>query len=246
VTPDDYMAAARVPHSIEPQEFGLWTITRLAAREAITLESQATMCRKLVGFDDYTLLHRFTASTIHLPYGEIVMEDSKRELRKHLPIWMTARGRVLVTGLGLGCVVRGLLANQNVDRIDVVEIDRHIIRVIGPEFTDPRVTIHQADALKIRFSPDTRFDFAWHDIWSDTDAGEPHLQSLHAKLLIKYRDIAGRQGAWAFPREFGKMHARRMLLIGVPKQRNRHHEICRNSRARPDLDRRAGCGGTGD
>jgi hypothetical protein len=52
---------------------------------------------------------------------EVVMEDSPRELRRHLPIWMHAHGRVLVTGLGLGCVVRGLLASPHVEYIDVAK-----------------------------------------------------------------------------------------------------------------------------
>jgi spermidine synthase len=51
------------------------------------------------------------------------MEDTLSELRRHTPIFMRAKGRLLVTGLGLG-VVRGLLAKPEVEHIDVVEIDR--------------------------------------------------------------------------------------------------------------------------
>jgi hypothetical protein len=36
------------------------------------------------------------------------MNDFPQELKKHLDFVLRARGRVLVTGLGLGCVVRGL------------------------------------------------------------------------------------------------------------------------------------------
>lgn len=210
------MAAARVPHTVQPGEFGPWTIARL--RASTEAKPWGALTREMVGFDDYTMLYRFTEATIHLPFGEIVMEDSKRELRKHLPIWMTARGRVLVTGLGLGCVVRGLLANPDVERIDVVEIDRHIIRAIGPEFEgDDRVSLHHADALKVAWSPDTRFDYAWHDIWSDTSAGEPALQFLHGKLLVKYCQLARVQGAWAFPRDLFRLYATRLPMIGGPK-----------------------------
>lgn len=215
MTPEGYMIAARVPRTIQPQEFGLWTITRLAAGEAMNLADGA-MLRQMVGFDDYTLLHRHTEECMHLPYGEIVMEDSKRELRKHLPIWMAARGRVLVTGLGLGCVVRGLLANPAVTRIDVVEIDEGILRVIGPEFeADDRVQLRHGDALSIRWAFETKFDFAWHDLWMEGDG----LQRLHAKLFLKYRNMARVQGAWAFPRELWRLYACRLPLIGGPKFR---------------------------
>jgi predicted membrane-bound spermidine synthase len=213
MSPDEYIIASRVPHMIRPQEFGLWSIQRVKADNSLSQYM-------LGGFDDYTLLRRYTASTIHLEGGgEIVMEDSARELRKHLPIWMTARGRVLVTGLGLGCVVRGLLANPQVSAIDVIEIDKSIIRVIGPEFANnQRVTIHHDDALNWR-PCGARFDFAWHDIWSDEGAGHPHLQRLHAQLFIKYRRIAKVQGAWAFPRELARLYSRHLPLIGLPKFR---------------------------
>lgn len=214
MTPIGYILAARVPRSLPPQEFGLWQIERIAADGAAINPREKSMGALMVGFPDYTLLRRFTCANIHLAHGEIVMEDSVIELSRHLPIWMAARGRVLVTGLGLGCVVRGLLANPMVRRIDVVEIDPDIVRVIGPEFAaDPRVMIHLGDALKIRWSPDTRFDFAWHDLWKEGRG----LQLMHAELIIRLRGIAGRQGAWAFPRTFAKLWARKgHQLLGAP------------------------------
>ncbi len=125
------------------------------------------------------------------------MEDSRRELSRHLPIWLAARGRVLKTGLGLGCVVRGLLANPDVEHIDVVEIDKGIIRVCGAEFVgNPRVTVHHADALTWDRGG-RMWDFAWHDLHS---FDEEHLDLMHAKLLIDYREAVGQQGAWQWPR----------------------------------------------
>lgn len=225
MTPEGYIIAARVPRTLRPQCAGPWTVSRLLASESLASDfvkfgvtAQARLPRDLVGFDDYTLLSRATLSTLHLPYGEIVMEDSKRELRKHLPIWMTARGRVLVTGLGLGCVVRGLLMNPMVTSIDVVEICPHILRLIGPEFErDHRVRLHRGDALKIEWAPTIKFDCAWHDLWTNEDAGEPPLQKLHAKLFLRYRDLARVQGAWAFPRELYRLYAARLPMVGGPK-----------------------------
>ena len=203
MTPHDYIRAARVPRSIEPQEFGLWTIKRV--------ESDNPFVRlQLGGFDSYTILYRLTLRTMHRPPGDVVMEDSLQELKRHLPIWLAARGRVLITGLGLGCVVRGLLASPHVEHVDVVEIDAEIIRACGGEFVvNPRVTVHQGNALEYDFGPDARWDCAWHDLYFDDSAVELHL--AHAKLLHDYRERAAVQGAWQLPREIKRMWRSRLL-----------------------------------
>lgn len=216
MTPADFLAAARVPRSLKPQSFGLWTIERRQCGDSIMFEDieDRGLPYGCVGWPDYTLLRRFTDATIHLPHGEVVMEDSNRELRKHLPIWMVAKGRVLKTGLGLGCVVRGLLANPAVEHIDVVEIDPHIVHIIGAEFrNNPRVTIHLADALEWDFG-DRRWDYAWHDLHSFTDV---HLQIMHSALFARYMSAVPleRQGAWAFPREVARKLPKR--LLGAPR-----------------------------
>jgi len=185
--PQDYLKAARVPKSLEPQTFGLWTIERRPERRKL--------CEP---WSDYTLLHRVTLASLHMEPGEVVMEDSARELSRHLPIWLNAHGRILVTGLGLGCVVRGLLASPRVEHIDVLEIDRRIIDVVGAEFyEEPRVMLHHVDALRVRPSPDAHWNFAWHDIWSE---GEEGLQLLHGRLMILFENHCDNQGAWGFPR----------------------------------------------
>lgn len=207
MSPDQFLDAARVPDSLKSQEFGPWTIERINADETILGQLG------LLGWPTMTMLCRHTWATLHKTRGEVVMEDSRRELSRHLPIWLCARGRVLITGLGLGCVVRGLLASPDVEHIDVVEIDRDILRVVGPEFANnPRVTLHQADALSIDWPAGTRWDCAWHDIWCEGDG----LQVLHGKLICRYFPMVRRQGAWMLPRI-----AKRIApgLIGAPRKR---------------------------
>ena len=214
MTPLDYLEAARVPRTILPQKFGLWTIERLVAGGQLASPTEQAMHVEMCGFPDYTLLRRYTLACEMGAPAEIVMEDSARELRKHLPIWLAGRGRVLVTGLGLGCVVRGLLANPDVDQVDVVELDDDILRVIGPEFAcDPRVYLHAGDALEIELPG--RFDYAWHDLWVEG----PGLQLLHARLFHRFSRRCGPQGAWAFPRSFAALYARRygVQLLGAPR-----------------------------
>lgn len=191
----DFLEAARVPRSVQPQVFGEWEIVRCAEDDLLRKSGLF-----IVGWPDYTLLYHtlpMDESNMHISRPQdVVMEDSQRELSRHLPIWLKACGRVLITGLGLGCVVRGLLANPDVDHVDVVEQDADILRVIGAEFADPRVTLHHGDAQTIDL--EGRWDYAWHDLW--TSAGGYELTLQHAKLLHRFRDRCGPQGAWAFPR----------------------------------------------
>ena len=197
-----YITAARVPRSLAAQDFGLWHIRRQYIRNG--------------PFNDMTALCKWTMATLHLTHGEVVMEDSVRELSRHLPIWLRASGRVLVTGLGLGCVVRGLLANPEVAEIDVVEIDPHVMNVIGDEFiAEPRVNLILGDALNLEWMPGTAWDYAWHDLFHEDGNGA--LQALHAQLLLKYREACAQQGAWAFPRDMARRCAR--PLINAPRRR---------------------------
>lgn len=205
-TPQEFMEAARVPASLAEQEFGLWTITRAHVDSRVRQLLQEAGDFE-IGWPSLTMLWRLSMATMHRPPGEIVMEDSATELRRHLPIWMAGRGRVLVTGLGLGCVVRGLLLSPDVDQVDVVEIDPDIIDAVGAEFAgDSRVRIYRGDALAVEWPEGARWDAAWHDLWVDGDG----LQDLHLKLMAKYRKRTRYQGAWAFPR-VAKRHAREAL-----------------------------------
>lgn len=192
IKPEEFIEAARVPSTLKSQSFGLWSIYRKdLSREPIVIQDRG-------GFPVITFLSRYSLATMHMELGETVMEDSRRELSRHLPIWLAAKGRVLVSGLGLGCVVRGLLASPNVDEVTVIEIDRDILRIVGKEFqNNRRVRLIHGDALTAK--PEGRFDCAWHDIHK-MDETSPHLAVLHAKLIRRYSRKCERQGAWEFPR----------------------------------------------
>lgn len=200
LTPRQHILAARVPLSIPSGTWGLWE----TFRQNIPDESPE---RSRAGFSSFTVLAKFTEATMHKDHGDIVMEDSLSELEKHLPIWMSAHGRVLVSGLGLGCVVRGLLANTNVKHIDVMEIDSTIISLIGytPEFVDNRrIAFHHCDALKKKWPNGTSWDFAWHDCHHPNGNGVD-LHIMHLELMRRYKHRCKRQGAWALPREVKRL-----------------------------------------
>lgn len=216
MTPQLFMQAARAPESILPQKFGKWKISRMPLGEKYRGGFQwgrFTVLQHEVAIGWHNI-HKFEETH---PVYDVVMEDSARELSKHLPIWMKAHGRVLITGLGLGCVVRGLLASYRVDHIDVVEIDADILRIVGAEFAgNPRVTLHHGDAMAFKFPEGTKWDCAWRDLWVDEgDEQIDTLAILHSKLITGYAHDVPKQGAWAYPR-FAKRLSERvgLKLIG--------------------------------
>lgn len=198
--PRDYLEAARVPETIKPQRFGEWRLDRLKGSKMLTNSGVFD-----IGWPDYTILWHTIPVDMSNIHGldddgkawDVVMEDSQRELSTHLPIWLNAHGRVLITGLGLGCVVRGLLASPDVDEIDVVEIDPDIMRIIGAEFeSNPKVRLHLGDATKLNLEGE--WDCAWHDIWTE----KPNkLSYYHALMMAELKDRCPMQGAWRFDRK---------------------------------------------
>jgi len=143
------------------------------------------------------------------------MDDSDRELRTHLDFMLRAKGRVLITGLGLGCVVRGCLANPAVEQVTCIERDQSVLKLVAPYMPKtPRLEIIKADALKWCEATEEKFDCAWHDLWSDPDKEEPHLQVNHSHLLAMLADKVGYQGAWAFPREQKRLWRECLRLVG--------------------------------
>jgi hypothetical protein len=179
---------------------GLWYITKTNITEAI--QSVRHGKAVLVPPGTYSFLYRLTDATLyHEPPGEVVMEDTPFELKTHLGFVMQARGRVLVTGLGLGCVVRGLLKNPNVHHVTCIENSQDVLKLTSPHMPQERLTIIEADALAWTNKNNAPFDCAWHDLWTDRSVGEPHLDFWHTRLLINCRKTVKHQGAWAFSRQ---------------------------------------------
>ncbi len=190
---------------IPAQERGRWSVSK----GEITIEraesfKRLALAKKCPAVDagHYTWLHCLTLATMHRPPGETVMNDFGHELRKHLEFILLARGRVLVTGLGLGCVVRGLLAHGMVEHIDLVERSEDVIAMCAASVADPRVTLHHRDALA--GAMEGEWDFAWHDLFNEPERGDKALQVMHAQLISMYFDQVPRQGAWAMPRRHFK------------------------------------------
>ena len=195
--------------SIPAGASGQWHIKKLNLSKDIVAPKDGKPVRVPKG--DYTQLWCWTKETLQNVLdggdmswpGELVMTDSPDELNTHLDFMLKAHGRVLISGLGLGCVVRGCLANQNVKHVVCLERDPHVLKLVKPHMPSNRLTILQTDAVRwCRNNLDRqKFDCAWHDLWSNPDKGEPHLALTHSDLFRLCHSKVGFQGAWAFPKD---------------------------------------------
>jgi hypothetical protein len=132
-----------------------------------------------------------------------VMMDTPTEYEDHADLFEHAHGRVLLHGLGLGCAVSALLADPAVEHIDVVEANADVIALVGPYYAGSPVTIHHASCVEKAWPADARWNYVWHDIW--TEVAEENLHDDTAEHGISYTRLAqlfaaraDRQGAWAF------------------------------------------------
>ena len=190
------LAAAKAD-AIPAGTSGLWSIQKLNQKMSTVIWRNKRPF--VVPPGSYTILRRMTESTLHMD-GEVVMEDTPIELVTHLQFMLRARGNVLVTGLGLGCVVRGLLANPNVTHITCIENSVDVLKLVAPHMPTDRLEIVQADALEWTVQDKRPFDCAWHDLWTNQEAGEPHLDVWHVKMMINCAGRVPVQGAWNLDR----------------------------------------------
>lgn len=148
-----------------------------------------------------------TYTTLRLN-GRLWMSDTDAERNDHLPpLWQIEKPsarHVLINGLGLGMVLKAALVFPHVEHVDVVEIDKRVVELVGAHYDDPRVTIHHADAYEQAkaWPCRTRWDVAWHDIWPDLCTDNlPDMARLHRSYGRRVRW----QGSWGH----GQLLARR-------------------------------------
>src|SRR5689334_17996411 len=93
----------RVTGFLQPSARGAWRIERFRVTHTDLIGQRGEILATGRGAPPgcYTrLTHR----------GRVIMSDTPDELRDLAPVLHHARGQVLVNGLGLGCVVKSLLA----------------------------------------------------------------------------------------------------------------------------------------
>ena len=123
----------------------------------------------------------------------LVMSDTPAEMQDHYYPVRVAKGSCLLNGLGIGMVLKNILAKPEVTDVTVVEISQDLIDIMTPHYTDPRVSFVCADALEYKPPEGKKYDMVWHDIWDYICADNlPDMEKLHRK----YGRRAAWQGSW--------------------------------------------------
>lgn len=129
--------------------------------------------------------------------GAVIMSNTPAEISDHMVFIRRCRnvgGRVLINGLGLGVALKAILESDKVESVDIVEVSKDVIDLVGPTYTqDPRVNIIHCDALQYK-CPRNDYTSVWHDIWDEICAD--NLESMKM-LHRKYGHKTQWQGSWA-------------------------------------------------
>jgi hypothetical protein len=194
---DDILRAARAD-AIPKGTSGVWTVKKFSLSDTFTSGNRVIPPGHYTQLFCYVLAHAMQS-----PLGDCVMHDTPEELNKHLDFMLRAHGRVLITGLGLGCVVRGCLANPAVKCVTIIEKSQDVMKLVWPYMPEKRkLSLIHADALDWTRNSRRRFDCAWHDLWVNEDFDETHLQTYHMQMICEMASKVKLQGAWEFPRMF--------------------------------------------
>lgn len=148
------------------------------------VEKFTTLLRRAPVGETFTRLRR---------NGTLVMTDTPAEMSDHSSAVRRAKGSCLISGLGIGMVLKNILLKPEVTDVTVVEISQDLIDLIAPYYQDERVTFVCADILTWKPPKGKRYNMVWHDIW-DTICTDnlPEMATLHRR----YGRKTDWQGSW--------------------------------------------------
>lgn len=150
-------------------------------------------------------------------FGNEWMSLNPYELRTMESAIITARGKVLTLGLGLGYYAYMASLKEDVKEVHIVEMDLELIKAFNqyllPLFPYPeKIHIHKADAFYfISNIKDREYDFIFSDLWHDVSDGLP----MYLKLKKVFNSFSYTQCMYWI--EGDLVTYLRMLVIGVLK-----------------------------
>lgn len=134
--------------------------------------------------------------------GGLMMSDTDAERSDHLGFIRLAQhsgGHVLIGGLGLGCVLRCVLLDDQtaggdrVEKVTVVEHEQAIIDWVAPTINDPRVEYVQGDVYEWKWPKGARFSAVWMDIWQQLSTDD--LADM-TRLRRRYSRVSDWNDCW--------------------------------------------------
>jgi len=163
---------------------GDWSVQRFEMTEDQAILSMIRDGPRRCPAGSYTMLRRA---------GRLIMSDTPAELDDLRRFRLTARGSVLINGLGLGIAAKMALAKPEVTDVTVIELSSDVIALVAPHLACDRLTVVNACAYGWKPERGRRWDTVWHDIWDDICSD--NLEGMK-RLHRKYGRRSEWQGSW--------------------------------------------------
>lgn len=173
--------------------------------EKITLTRDQVVWRKIESMqqmtihEDYDLEAGSYMRLFDKELNQCVMSDTPMEKRTNTEVLMRARGHVLVAGLGLGMILRPMLANKKVKKVTVVEKYAEIVdlnMLAGFDINHHKLKLVTADIFDYEFIDGAKFDVIYFDIWNQIGTGnKPGMDTLHERFS-KHLNVGGWMDSW--------------------------------------------------
>ena len=178
---------------VPPCVRGKFTIERFDVDEVGASLHNMRDPRRLIFPGRYTRLFSGDLRTFD---GVLLTSDTLAEVQDHYAMTQAnVRGNVCINGLGLGVALQAVLDNPKVKQVTVLEIEEDIMAMVAPHYKKrygEKLTVMRADAFEWEPSR-TRFDFVWHDIWSDiSDVNYESMKQLH----YRWGQWTAHQASW--------------------------------------------------
>ena len=138
---------------------------------------------------DYTVLYRkFGESWLN------IMQDTAQEYDEHTWLIPKMSGDILIAGLGLGVVNVGLLANDAVTSVTIIEKEQDVIDLVWDDCAkDDRFTLIHADISTWEIPDGSSWDAGWFDTWLTTDE---KLSEYQTRMTNKYGAYISEISGW--------------------------------------------------
>lgn len=127
-----------------------------------------------------------------------IMSDTPAEVLDHLEPIRKAKGKILITGLGIGMVLDACLKKESVEHATVIEFSEDVIKLVAPHYQErygDRLEIIHADALEWKSPRGSKYGMVWHDIWPNICADNwEDMKALKRRYARKSQWV----GCWAW------------------------------------------------
>ena len=141
---------------------------------------------------DYTVLYRkFGESWLN------IMQDTAQEYDDHAWLIPKMSGDILIAGLGLGVVNVGLLANDAVTSVTIIEKEQDVIDLVWDDCAkDDRFTLIHADINTWKIPEGSSWNAGWFDTWLTSDES---LSEYQTRMFERYGGFVGDINGWKWP-----------------------------------------------